>query len=335
MLTSFEQTLGEIANPAFSVTTSRLHSLSGPSRAQMVLFAQRWPTIDVERRRHIVQAMSELAEASFQVDFRPIFRFCLDDDDLEIRAMAIDGLWEDDDQALIALLVHLMEDDLSTLVRSRAAVALGKYVLLAEMDGLTPGRSRFLRKALLQVIRNPGEDVEVRRRAVESIAYFGDEEVRDIIEGAYYSAEGKMQVSAVFAMGRSMDPYWSGTVLLELQNPNAEMRFEAARANGELGNSRAVPILIELLEDPDREIQEVSIWALGQIGGTDARHALEAVAESEDEELAAAAEDALAELEFAEGELDLDFYNISISPNGNGYEDDGEFFDDDFDEEAE
>jgi len=335
MLTSFEQSLDEISNPAFSVTTSRLRCLSGLSKGQMVLFAQRWPTIEVERRRHIIQAMSELAEASFQVDFRPIFRFCLDDDDLEIRAMAIDGLWEDDDQALIAPLVHLMEDDLSPLVRSRAAVALGKYVLLAEMNELAPGQSRFLRKALLQVIRNPAEDVEVRRRAVESIAYFGDEEVREIIEDAYYSSEDQMQISAVFAMGRSMDPYWSGTVLLELQNPNAEMRFEAVRANGELGNPRAVPILIKFLEDPDREIQEVSIWALGQIGGTDARRALEAIAASEDEELSAAAEDALAELEFAEGELDLDLYNISLSPNGNGYEDDEDFFDDDFDDEAE
>lgn len=326
MFASFQEILEEISNPAAPISIARLHSLSGLSRAQMANFAQRWPQIDAPRRRRIIRALSDLAEDSFQVDFRPIFRFCLEDDDVEVRACAIDGLWEDEDQALIAPFVQMMEDDVSSLVRSRAAAALGKYVLLAEMEELSEGQSQFLRSALLRVIRNPNEDLEVRRRAVESIAYFGDEEVRTIIENAYYDPDEKMQISAVFAMGRSADPYWSGTVLLELASPNPEMRFEAARASGELGNRRAVPALINLIHDPDREVQESAIWALGQIGGAEARRALEEAIESEDEELSAAAEDALAELQFAEGDLDLDLFNFS--PNGNGHGDEDLFNDD-------
>jgi HEAT repeat protein len=51
------------------------------------------------------------------------------------------------------------------------------------------------------------------------------------------------------------------------------------------------------MNDPDREVQEAAVWALGRIGGREARRALEACYESEDEALSQAAAEALDEMD--------------------------------------
>jgi len=75
------------------------------------------------------------------------------------------------------------------------------------------------------------------------------------------------------------------------------MQYEAARAAGHIGLDEAVPELIRLIEETDdTEILEIAIWALGEIGGEEARRALNAIitrAEADDdEEILAAAQDA-------------------------------------------
>jgi HEAT repeat protein len=90
------------------------------------------------------------------------------------------------------------------------------------------------------------------------------------------------------------------------------MRFEAARAVGELEYGAAVPHLIELLDDPDREVQMVAVSALGQIGGRSAKDALTQLTESDDEVLRDLADEALQELQISSDpnlllfDLDLD-----------------------------
>jgi hypothetical protein len=152
--------------------------------------------------------------------------------------------------------------------------------------------------------------VEVRRRAVESIAYLSDERVREIIEAAYYDDDERMRVSAVFAMGRSADPLWSSIVLKELESPYPEMRYEAARACGELEISDAVPILANLVEDQDREVQEAAIWALGNIGGNEARRILESCYITGDDFLREAVEEALDQLELLSASFNIPFHEL-------------------------
>jgi HEAT repeat protein len=91
-----------------------------------------------------------------------------------------------------------------------------------------------------------------------------------------------------------------------LENENSEIRFEAARASGELEAGDAVPKLLEIIEeDPDLQVQEMAIWALGRIGGQVAREALEECLESEVEAIALAAEEALDELNLFSDSFDL------------------------------
>jgi hypothetical protein len=305
---NFKRFLEGLGASEAPLSVSNLYILSGISKREMEAFRGTWPRLPVERRRTILRALVEITEASFEADFNNIFRFCLGDEDEEVRAQAIEGLWEDESVSILRSLIGLLRGDPSFLVRARAAAGLGRFVLLAELDELDSELGAEVREVLLRTINDPQEVLEVRRRAVEAISFSGEEGVRKIIEAAYQDEAQKMRVSAVFAMGRSVDPYWSETLLRELKNPDPEMRYEAARACGELELKEAVPTLARLIDDTDREVQGAAIWALGRIGGRGARRVLQACCESDDEIVAEAAEEALSELEFAEGIFEIPLY---------------------------
>jgi len=314
MLSNFEELLQQIGNTDNRLSISSLYSLSGISKDEILLFQKAWPSIAVERRRQIINSLVEIAEASFEVDLGQVFRFCLDDEDERVREAAIEGLWEDDDMALINPLITLLRDDPSISVRAGAAISLSRYVLLGELDKIKAQLLALVQEALLETIRSSFEDLEVRRRAIESIAYSSEEGVREIIETAYYDEDEKMRTSAVFAMGRSADPYWADLVMSELESSSPEMRYEAAMACGELELSAATPLLADLVNDPDREVQEAAICALGQIGGNEARRILYACYQEGDQFLQEAVEEALEQLEFLHGSLDIhldDFSDVS------------------------
>jgi HEAT repeat protein len=120
-----------------------------------------------------------------------------------------------------------------------------------------------------------------------------------------------MRISAVFGMGRSADMRWANIVIAELFSVNPEMRYEAARACGELQLREAVPELEELADDIDREVQEAALWALGQIGGDEARKILNRYCLAGDEATRAAAAAALDELDFLHGDLSEFFVRLT------------------------
>lgn len=311
----FVRVLDEICDVNRPLKISRLYRLSMPTREEMEAFARVWPgAIAVERRRSIVQNLQEIAEANFRVDFNAIFRYVLDDPDAQVRAMAVDALWEDERHDLIDRFLRMVREDPAPEVRASAAQALGKYILQGELAKLSGERAEAIRMTLRDVFYDESEAVEVRRRALESLAFHDGEETRELIAMAYEDPCHEMRVSAIFAMGRSMDPYWGETVLEELESPSPEIRYEAARACGELALRQAVPRLLDMLLDSDREIQEVAIWSLGQIGGKRAKQALQLlIQQEEDEELSEAAEDALGELLLMEGEIGMPLYDFDVS----------------------
>ena len=310
MVSGFELALGELCDEGKLLSGQLLARLSGLSRAERDAFVQCWQGLKVERRREAIAKMVELAEESFEIDFIVLFRSCLEDADSVVRQHAIEGLWEDESANLVEPLLRLFSTDPDAGVRAAAAMSLGRFVFLAECDELDAPRMAKIRQALERAIEDPQEDPEVIRRAIESIAYINDERVRGIIDRAYEQGDSRMRESAVFAMGRSADLIWSEAVLEELQDTSAAMRYEAVRACGELQLKRAVGPLIRLVQDPDREIQGMAIWSLGQIGGERARIALGRFAESDDELLSTAALEALDELEFAVRPMDLLVYEV-------------------------
>ena len=303
MTTPFEELLEELLrSDAFSVG-ARLHEFSHLAAEGAAALAEIWPSIPDPVRRTLVTRLVELAEADFEMDFGSVFRLGLQDEDADVRRAAIDGLWEDEDVRLVPLLVARLLEDAATGVRCAAATSLGRFVLLGELQKIRPRVYQAAYDALWRCYLTNAEASDVQRRALESLSYVDSDDVARLIEQAYAAPHEKTRVSAVFAMGRSASHRWDSQVRQELFSPNPEMRYEGARACGEIGIDEAVPELEELADDVDPEVQEAALWALGQIGGSRARQVLERYALSENEAAREAAEAALAEFEFLHGDL--------------------------------
>ncbi len=302
---TFEDYLRQIADESQPLSVAVLYQLSGMDEDNLALFELAWSSISTRRRREIVRHLADIAETNFEVDCDPVFAIGLSDSDPEVRIAAIDGLWVSEGIAQIVPLSRMLAQDPVADVRAAAASALARFVLLGELDELPRAYQGVLqdtRQILRAVIASPAEDLKVRRRAVEAIAYSGDQDIPAIIKAAYQSPEAKMRVSALCGMGRSADNQWKDIVVKELESASPEMRFESARAAGELELRKAVPKLAALLDDPDREVQDMAIWALGQIGGEKAFKLLTQCYEEGDEAIKAAVGDALEEMSMMRGE---------------------------------
>ena len=135
------------------------------------------------------------------------------------------------------------------------------------------------------------------------------EQLRDEIQRqvglAYAGDELLLRESALVAMGRSMLPRWLPTIGQALADASPALRYEAARAVGEMGEDaqQLLPKLTPLLNDGDSEVAFAAIWALGQVGGSSAERLLKQIAKSEDEARRQAARDALDELSLGESLL--------------------------------
>lgn len=323
----YDEALQHISRVGEPVRSSYLYALSGMTGGQLDLFRDQWAAMATERRRQVVRQLVELTEASFEVNFDPIFILAMGDEDSMVRTAGIEGLWENEDLRLIAPLIYLLESDESDRVRAAAATALGRFVLLGELEKIDSASAGSVEDKLRAVIGNPEEMLEVRRRAVEAIAYSSGDDVHQIIKEAYYSEDEKMQGSALFAMGRSADPSWRHLLLAELQNENPELRYEAARACGELELTRAVSRLGKMaLNDPDSEVQQAAVWALGGIGGREARRILVVCLESDSTALSEAAGAALDEIDMS-GEAT----SIPLYADDDEYDDDDELDEDEAD----
>lgn len=270
-----------------------------------------WADLPADLRAESTSRLAQMAEADFTLNFDAVFRIAIDDEDPRVRQIAIEGLWEDEDVRLVPRLARCLKEDESPQVRAAAATSLGRFILLGELEKIREQPRRIAYEALLEAHQAEGEHVEVQRRALESLAYVSDEDVVRSIRASCDSSSEKMRISAIFSMGRSADRRWQTEVQRELYSTNPEMRYEAARACGELQISQAVSMLEELTEDTDAEVQQTAIWALGQIGGDRARDILELYCHSDDDALRSAAEAAISEFEFLHGDLEEVFAELS------------------------
>jgi HEAT repeat protein len=293
---SLESYLAELSDESKPVVFKRLANLSMLSTENLMLFLGRFTNMEKARRMEIIEKLVELAEEKIDVNFNDIFIACLQDPDAAVRASAIEGLWEDEDRTIIDPLIAILHRDSQEAVRAAAATALGRFAMLTELGEMRQQDGDKVQKALWTVIENGKEGLEVRRRAIESLAPFSLPEVTNIIREAYNSNNYEMQVSAIYAMGMNCDLQWLDTLIGELGNTDAEMRYEAARACGEIGEDKAVPYLVKLIHDTDLQVKLAAIAALGRIGSSEAEEALKARLNDPDEYIRDITEDALDEL---------------------------------------
>jgi len=168
MSANVEAYLHELADPARPLAVSKLVNLSSMPLEQVSLFMNAWLQMDVRRRRRLVQELLDLAEDNVELNFDAVFFIALADTDAEVRRNAVKGLWEYEGRDLIDSLLGLLERDPDAAVRAEAALALGRFVLLAEFETLRSVDAERVGRGLRRTIDNDAEVVEVRARALES-----------------------------------------------------------------------------------------------------------------------------------------------------------------------
>ena len=279
-----------------------------------------WEHLPVERRRWLVQTLGELADDQVELNFERVFRLGLADADEQVRAEAIEGLWEYQEDDLGEELLRLLQSDPAPTVRAAAASGLSQFTYLAELEELDESLAGRIRQALLDAFHS-SQPLDVRRRVVEALGFLGEsEDVRQIITTAYADREPSLRISALFAMGRTADSRWLGTLIGELQSEDAELRFEAARALGEIEDEAAVLALARAALDEDSEVRLSAIESLGSIGGEQATEALRELTRSKDEAVAEAAEEALSEATFFDSPLGMGLDSLGLDIREPGQE---------------
>lgn len=302
-MASITQTLAHLGDTSRQLQRKELRQLNDIGAEGQREFWTAWQRIEASRRREIAVALAELAEDNPEFDFRDVFKMILSDAEPDVRVAAVDGLWEDERLSTMRDLIPILNDDDSTEVRAATALALGRFAYRASCDELPQRAAVDLRAVLVAVAANLDLPDELRRRVVESAGYFEGDDVTGIIAQAYASGRRPLKESALVAMGHSLDARWLPVFEAELQSNEAPLRYEAARAGGELGPAATslLPRLLPLVDDNDLEVAQAAIWALGQIGGEAAQRTLKRLASSRNAVLKQAAEDAL-----SESQLDFD-----------------------------
>jgi HEAT repeat protein len=302
---SFTQTLTRLFESE-PLSIAWLFRLSDLTPSELAEFAQRWPGAADDRRRVLVQHMADISEENFEVDFSPVLAICLSDPLPQVRCLALDGLWDTTNAALVTPIIDLMNHDTDGAVQASAARSLAHYVLMGAWGQIARPVVERIVTALLDTYHNPQRPAGVRRAALESLGAADHPDVPELIAAAYAIDDVDWQMSALFAMGSSADARWLEIVLAEMGGPYAETRAIAARAAGEIGRADSLSPLFELAYDEDADVQIAAIKAIGQIGGERAETLLGRLAEDESlEPLYDIIDETLEEMDWEQGEFDL------------------------------
>jgi HEAT repeat protein len=298
MTTSFEQLLELLSDATQPFPSAKLAELSDLDVERVQQLCDVWNQFPVDRRRTLIHEIGIQAELRFELTFEQVNRLALSDPDSDVRAIAIQNLWECENPDLVPHFLSSLNEDLTSQVRAAAAKALGLFVWLGEIDKLSEDLLHQIEEDLIRATQEDQEE-DVRRYCLESLGFSSRKEVPPLIDQAYHSDDEAYVRSALYAMGRSASDQWGSYVLIEMDNPSPIIRKEAARAAGELELREAIEPLIELLDDVNIPVRDSAIWALGQLGGDRAADALLLILDNaEDEELVQTLEEALDHLAF-------------------------------------
>ncbi len=267
-----------------------------------------WPKIALERKVSILEDLENMMEADTMLSCDGLAKFALNDDFPEVRGNAITLLWECDDPKLAPRFIDMLENDESDFVQTAAAEALGKFVLLGELDEIPAATANQTIKALTKKFGSKPSK-EIQQEVLKSLAYSSDPAISSMIEKAFLDSDPSWRLAAVIAMGRSADNRWEKPILQMIKNDDPELKSEAVRAAGELELSTARTMLMHILEDEqdDLELRTNAIWSLSKIGGENVKSVLQSLlANALDDEEAEIIELAIEALDFSAELPDLE-----------------------------
>jgi hypothetical protein len=187
-------------------------------------------------------------------------------------------------------------------LRATAAIALGPVLEQADIDEfddpddmpITEGTFRHIQDSLQKVYFDNTVPKEVRRRVLEASVRAPETWHPNAIAAAYSSPDRDWKLTAVFSMRwiRGFD----GQILEALKSADADIHYEAVQAAGNWAVAAAWPDIAAIVNDAraPKELLLAAIGAAADIRPAEARETLSDLAESRDEDIAEAAQEAIA-----------------------------------------
>lgn len=216
-----------------------------------------------------------------------------------------------DDLAYSLLTVACGADEPEQL-RARAVISFGPALEEADMFGfedpddvpITERTFHKIQESLEKVYRDNSTPKEVKRRSLEASVRAPQTWHKDAIRSAYSSGDKEWMLTAVFAMRwvRGFDDQ----ILEALKSGDPEIQYEAVNAAGNWELDAAWSPIVALVNDAHspKPLLLAAIAAVGSIRPTEAWEVLADLADSDDEEIVEAVDEAIATAEAASDEDD-------------------------------
>jgi HEAT repeat protein len=307
----FNEVIDALLDSSNTFPAKFLSRLSDLEDMELEQLTETWPKCTLLRRERLLEDLEQLADSSYIVNFDQVFKLGLEDENPQVRLIAIRGLWENDDLSTAITLMKILNTDPDPDVCAQAVNGLGKFVFLGELEELDKGLAKQITQILIDVCNSEEPEI-IRRRAIEALGFSSHPQAAALIETAYNKKKENWLVSALIAMGRSANNQWVPQIIENLSHEDGEIRLEAAQSAGLLGAQETTSHLLQMIDDPEEDVKLAAIWALSEIGGMDARAALEGLLKnSRDENEIEFLEEALENLDFNEVNLGFEIFDLS------------------------
>jgi uncharacterized protein (UPF0147 family) len=217
------------------------------------------------------------------------------------------------DELADALTAVIRRPDEPEQLRAAAAIALGPILEQAATDGfedphdvmpITHRTFRNIQDWLRKLYFDNSVPKEVRRRILEASVRAPEEWQQNAIRAAYSSGDKEWILTAVFSMRwvRGFDDQ----ILEALKSGDAEIQCEAIQAAGNWGLAAAWSHILALVRDAANPKSSLlaAIGAVASIRPAEARSVLVDLADSDDEEIADAVDEAIGMAETVSDEED-------------------------------
>ena len=195
-------------------------------------------------------------------------------------------------------------------LRAQAAISLGPTLEQAYIDEFDDPEAvpisektfRKIKQSLRKVYLDAGVPKFTRRRILEAAVRAPEEWHSGVIRSAWSGDDPEWKLTAVFCMNyvRGFEPQ----IVEALESEEPLVRYEAVCAAGTWGVEAAWPHVAALVAAPDidKDLLLAAIEAVGTIRPLEARTLLADLADSEDEDIAEAADEAIAMAEGMPGD---------------------------------
>ena len=176
-------------------------------------------------------------------------------------------------KAVISFLIDKSEDE---RMRINAADLLGRI------------KDTLAVPYLIQVMKDKTNPERVRWEAAHAFVFIPDKRaikpLLDNIQSDPSVDVKRISISALGMIGKKTGDRSMVEVLLEIvKKDEGVLQYHAISALGAMRERRVLPLLIERVEQNKRRNLDVVIWALGNIGGSEAKRALVKLLNDEDE----------------------------------------------------